>query len=473
MWTYLLIWALLTHSLNSECDKKYLDITVDHSMCKSENETCIFLRSGYKKEHTILRVHNDIRNDMRPIRKKKFSLATNMLKMEWDEELYQMAANYVRQCVEKPDCPKCHQIGDYTHVEQNFAVATYSIGTEIKPSQRFRDIVVKWADEVLNLDDFETIRNFQSGKTPRNHWVNLFRASTYKVGCDSMNYKVDEETFNEVYVCNYSPATIKEGEQIYKAGKTACSECPDGMGCDKEYKRLCVPVEDITTTTTASTTAATTASTVAATTATSTVAETTASTTAATTAASTVAETTAITTAATTAESTIATTTDEHEEISKSTTAASNNVLWKCDFSIGRKKQCKSEMQCYANWKTVCGLKSCHKEIIMNKQKSSLLFLTPIFVKNEACLIFQYKKENLSAAEGKSILTGVAVWNGGENYEAVYIHKKDYTNKWTSASLNIHTKNQKIQIGFIVRKPLDSEGQKISIRNLYVLSGSC
>uniref|UniRef100_A0A1E1WVV0 Putative cysteine-rich protein n=1 Tax=Tityus obscurus TaxID=1221240 RepID=A0A1E1WVV0_TITOB len=427
MWIHLLIWALLMHSLNSECDKKYSDITVDHSMCKPKNETCQFMRRGYNKMRTILKVHNDVRNNMKPIRMKNFSIPTNMLKMEWDDELYQIAKKYVRQCVEKPDCPKCHQTGG-THVEQNFAVATYTLDNNLGPAQRFRDIILQWADELRSINDFETIRHFQSAKSPQKNWVNLFRASTYKVGCDSMSYKVNEKTFNEIYVCNYAPATIEEGEEIYKGGKKACSECPPGMGCDSQYKRLCAPVKP----------AADTIKTIPAT---------------------------------TNVKTNAAIINTYDQEKSKSTTLASNEVLWKCDFSDRTKKQCESEIKCLANWKTVCELKSCHKEIIIDKPNCSLLFLKPILVENHACLIFQYKKEHLPAAQGESNLTAVAVWNEGENYKATFIN--DNTNKWTLANLHILAKNQKIQIGFIVRNADNSEGQKISIRKLYILNGSC
>uniref|UniRef100_A0A1E1WVU3 Putative cysteine-rich protein n=1 Tax=Tityus obscurus TaxID=1221240 RepID=A0A1E1WVU3_TITOB len=166
MWTHLLIWVLLTHSLNSECDKKYSDITVDHSMCKPKNETCQFMRPGSNQNKTILSTHNMVRNTLSSVKTEKFSVATNMLKMEWDDELYQIAAKYVRQCVEKPDCPKCHQTGG-THVEQNFAVVNYDNPNELGPAERFQSIIIQWADELLNVTNLEIIRHFKSSESPK------------------------------------------------------------------------------------------------------------------------------------------------------------------------------------------------------------------------------------------------------------------------------------------------------------------
>uniref|UniRef100_A0A0C9QKT2 TSA: Tityus bahiensis Tbah02047 mRNA sequence n=1 Tax=Tityus bahiensis TaxID=50343 RepID=A0A0C9QKT2_TITBA len=148
MWIYILVWASLAYSLNSECDKKYSDITVEHSMCLPVNKTCNFIRHESHEMLTTLRLHNAIRNNTNPIITEKFPNATNMRIMEWDDELYEMAAKYVRQCVDKPDCPKCHQTGD-THVEQNFEYRTYKLNTNEGPGDRFRQVISDWAEEYL------------------------------------------------------------------------------------------------------------------------------------------------------------------------------------------------------------------------------------------------------------------------------------------------------------------------------------
>ncbi|XP_067135426.1 cysteine-rich venom protein-like isoform X2 [Centruroides vittatus] len=354
MWIFLLIWSSLMYNLNSQCDKKYSDITPDHSMCQPKNEECKFERKGYNQKNTLLRVHNNLRNNIK-VFNGLFPLASNMLKMEWDDELYKIANHHVLRCIEQPDCSKCHQTGG-THVEQNFEVVSYSNNYSIdSPAGRFADVIKAWASEITGLRkslSSKIFLKFRSSESPKKNWVNIYRATTYKVGCDSISYAVDNETYREIYVCNYTPATLTEGEEIYKIG-IPCTSCPDGMGCDTVYKRLC----------------------------------------------------------------------------------------------------------------------DCHQEIIIHEPKSSLLFITPISIEDQACLVFNYKKEYLSIAQDKSRLIAVAVWNEGENHAAVIID--DDANIWTMVSLLIPVRNQEIWIGFIVRKPNNSKGQKISIRNVYVLKGPC
>ncbi|XP_067135425.1 CRISP/Allergen/PR-1-like isoform X1 [Centruroides vittatus] len=472
MWIFLLIWSSLMYNLNSQCDKKYSDITPDHSMCQPKNEECKFERKGYNQKNTLLRVHNNLRNNIK-VFNGLFPLASNMLKMEWDDELYKIANHHVLRCIEQPDCSKCHQTGG-THVEQNFEVVSYSNNYSIdSPAGRFADVIKAWASEITGLRkslSSKIFLKFRSSESPKKNWVNIYRATTYKVGCDSISYAVDNETYREIYVCNYTPATLTEGEEIYKIG-IPCTSCPDGMGCDTVYKRLCAPIKTSSTSTTAApTTTASPITTAAPITTASPI---------------TTAAVPNITAPASTAVSitfnninadnltttTTTTTTITNTITTLQTTFINNKILRKCDFSIGTKKQCEFEMQCYKNWKTICGLEDCHQEIIIHEPKSSLLFITPISIEDQACLVFNYKKEYLSIAQDKSRLIAVAVWNEGENHAAVIID--DDANIWTMVSLLIPVRNQEIWIGFIVRKPNNSKGQKISIRNVYVLKGPC
>ncbi|XP_023234678.1 uncharacterized protein LOC111634195 [Centruroides sculpturatus] len=361
-----------------------------------------------------------------------------------------------------------------THVEQNFEVLSYPNDYAIDtPAGRFREVIKTWASEITSLSG-KIIKNFRSAESPKKNWVNIFRATTYKVGCDSINYKVDNETYREIYVCNYTPATLTEGEEIYEKG-VSCSNCPDGMGCDTVYKRLCAPIKTSTTSTIAapitvpaSTTAAST-TTAAAPTTTAAAPTITAPPSTTVPASSVVSSTLTNINADNLTSTTITTITSTITTLQ--TTFINNEILWECDFSIGTKKQCEFEMQCYKNWKTICGFGDCYQEIIIHKPKSSLLFIIPISIEDQACLIFDYKKEYLSIAQDKSRLIAVAVWNEGENYAAVIID--DDADIWTMVSLLIPVRNQEIQIGFIVCKPNNSEGQKISIRNVHVLNGSC
>lgn len=670
MWKYFLIPALFVYSLDTDCDK-YSSITPNHAMCQPKNTSCKFQREGKSKEHLLVKTHNDLRNVISKY--SGFPNSTNMLIMEWDEELYKIAKHYVRRCIEHPDCPKCYQTGK-THVEQNFDVRTYKNNSKWQnygPFRRFKEVVKNWASEI-NSVNLTTISDFRSIKSPLKNWTNIFRASTYKIGCDSMNFEIDNETFKEIYVCNYTPANYTEGEEIFKTGEKSCSQCPSGMSCDRVYENLCsknppTPITDQTTKTNEETSGSVTTVSVP----TNSIANQTkeengdsgipvsdicpteylklnkrhsacllpnktcqakklfelpskeivefindmrnnitevtgkiygkptnmlmmewddelyqfAKNLAMQCSGKTDckechqsmrfhvkqnfateeiksddfeqrfkeilinwakemnkytvediekfdytkhpsnwtnifrATTNKIGCAGIQYQGSRGNITEEYicnfgpanevetEEIFKigdyfcsdcpedykcdskftnlcaqtKTTETEggekienpvSNILWECDFSIGMEQQCKAEQQCYAKWETVCQLDYCYKEIHLQKTKSSLLFLTPIFVKNEACLEFYYRKgQEFLKVDGKSKLIGVAIWNNGKDYEMIIID--DDIEDWTLARFNIPIINQNILIGLIVRKDPYSEGEVIAVRNLVVTSGSC
>uniref|UniRef100_A0A2I9LNW0 Cysteine-rich secretory protein n=1 Tax=Centruroides hentzi TaxID=88313 RepID=A0A2I9LNW0_9SCOR len=398
MWIYLLIWTSLIYNLNSEHHKKFSYFILFGSTCRLESYERFDHEAFYPEEKIVtkalLNVHNCLRNIIRFINQ-AFPRGTNLLKMEWDDELYRMAKEQIYECDEKSDCSK-YQYTEDKHVEQNFKAVVYNKSYEVKdPVLRFAKIIRDWAYEIQNLSG-SIVQNFQPDKSPEKDWVNLFRATMYKVGCDSRNFQLNNETFKEIYICNYAPANLKKGEEIYKKGQW-CTECPAEMKCHQKWFRLCAPKDDI----------------------------------------------------------------DDEP----------NEILWNCDFSEGMMEQCKYEIQCNKDWQTVCRYGFCHQEITTNNPKSSLLFLTPILVKDHACLIFDYKKTHLPINQRESTLTAIAVWNNGKNYTSLEIDED--VNVWMRYKLKIHVKNQKIQVGFVVRKVGNSEGQIISIGNLFVSSGSC
>uniref|UniRef100_A0A1V1WBS3 Putative CAP peptide n=1 Tax=Superstitionia donensis TaxID=311983 RepID=A0A1V1WBS3_9SCOR len=241
-----IIWAVTINCIDSVdlCDERYTNITKEHTMCKPVNEDCNFLRVGKIFSKQLLRTHNDIRNSIRKFVGKEYKLATNMELMEWDEELYAMARMHTLQCVDKPDCNLCHQIDDFP-VEQNFAVKTFK-RSEVKhngPVKRFQTVIKGWAAELQSYDP-DVVNNLTITDKLPTHWTNILRATTVFVGCASMNFYEDEPSvFKEVYVCNYGPANLTEGEQIYKTGNKSCSDCEDNGVCDEEFKNLCVPSE--------------------------------------------------------------------------------------------------------------------------------------------------------------------------------------------------------------------------------------
>ena len=58
-----------------------------------------------------------------------------------------------------------------------------------------------------------------------------------QVGCGAASYK-DGKWFTTLYTCNYGPGGNFIRGEMYKAGR-ACSECPSGTSCSKDFPGLC------------------------------------------------------------------------------------------------------------------------------------------------------------------------------------------------------------------------------------------
>lgn len=75
-----------------------------------------------------------------------------------------------------------------------------------------------------------------SGKVT-GHFTQLVWAETSLVGCGRT--KSDKEVY---IICNYGEGGNVAGSPVYKFG-TACSECENGVDCNKDYPGLCGPAE--------------------------------------------------------------------------------------------------------------------------------------------------------------------------------------------------------------------------------------
>uniref|UniRef100_A0A1V1WBR3 Putative CAP peptide n=1 Tax=Superstitionia donensis TaxID=311983 RepID=A0A1V1WBR3_9SCOR len=229
---FVLIATVVSSLGKNICDTRYRNIHPEHSMCKTRNYTCKF-RSGIEENvQPLLDLHNHIRNSIQKVVGNNYFEGRNMMNMQWDRELYLIAQRHVLQCTDLPDCSQCHQI-DRFHVEQNFAVNTFSsVNHSFNGSvERFKRVIRDWASELRKYNPC-VVERFQFLGLPTN-WTNIFRATTLKVGCASVTY--DSQTkgrFTEIYVCNYGPALLTEGVEIYKPNYQNCNECSNNIKCN-------------------------------------------------------------------------------------------------------------------------------------------------------------------------------------------------------------------------------------------------
>ncbi|XP_067913296.1 peptidase inhibitor 16-like [Heterodontus francisci] len=141
--------------------------------------------------------------------------ATNMLKMNWDKELGEIAVKYAQECIWGHN-------KDRGRTGENLYAVTGTLN--------LTEAVKKWYLEVADYK-YETMDC--TAQKLCGHYTQLVWANSDKVGCGShfcdelqgLDYKN-----LSILVCNYLPPGNIIGENPYKKG-IPCSECTDGTKC--------------------------------------------------------------------------------------------------------------------------------------------------------------------------------------------------------------------------------------------------
>uniref|UniRef100_A0A1W7RAR1 Cysteine-rich secretory protein n=1 Tax=Hadrurus spadix TaxID=141984 RepID=A0A1W7RAR1_9SCOR len=436
---------------SKECSAEYQNFTRNHSMCKPDKAGCDFSRTYLRYRDRLLHVHNTIRNSIAKYGGIQHQTATNMKVMEWDNELYEMARLYVIQCIQEPDCKQCHQSRRFP-VEQNFAVKTFMYNVKRKKSgERFVDVVMEWAKEMkdyLSGDTQSISQKIVDGD--KKSWTNIFRAKTYKIGCASISFNVTpppEEVIKEIYICNYGPAILSEGEQLYEFG-TSCSNCEKGFSCDKTYTNLCnrlIPSSINTTT-----------EVVGADNLTNLIQESSES----------------------IADGKINVTNDLLQLVTESVQTdlavpSDSCIIWNCTISWQTEKVCEFEEQCYNAWRISAFENEIYLEIdIPENEKTALLFHQNIFIDSPSCFTFSYTKDSLDYwSFMTSTLFGIAVRTDSNEHVMVQLHEDSLM--WRTAALDIPWKDVFIQVGIAIKSYAGVGKQEIHVKDFIIVCGNC
>jgi len=220
----------------------YCSITKQHTMCKYQGigKSCNgeALKRGVNtiEKFKILKVHNKLRAKIANGEEKRGKPgpqppASNMRKMEWDEELAKVAQRHADQCRFAHDCSDCRRV-DRFGVGQNLYIYKQSLRL---PKTNWDKAVTDWYDEVVDFSN-KWVEPFQF-RSETGHYSQNVWADTNKVGCGATSYK-DGKWFTTLYTCNYGPNGNFIRGAMYKQGE-ACSECPTGHKCSKQYPGLC------------------------------------------------------------------------------------------------------------------------------------------------------------------------------------------------------------------------------------------
>lgn len=101
-----------------ECESIHLRFSPDHVLCKQNDGACQLIRTGLNNtdKDAILHLHNHFRSQVAIGNTSGLPPASDMLEMEWDEELARVAQAHANLCSPQPSCPSCIRIEKFPFV---------------------------------------------------------------------------------------------------------------------------------------------------------------------------------------------------------------------------------------------------------------------------------------------------------------------------------------------------------------------
>ncbi|OCT81380.1 serotriflin [Xenopus laevis] len=170
----------------------------------------------------IIDAHNAYRRNASPT-------AQNMLKMVWNQDAAQNAANWSASCTGSHSAPDNRTIPGFSCGE-NLFLASYPATWD--------EAMKAWYDEY---------KNFEYGVGPKSpglvigHYTQVMWYNSYMVGC-SVSY-CPKKTYKYIYVCQYCPAgnIIRTMSTPYKSGQQ-CADCSGD--CDNYLCTNYCPYQD-------------------------------------------------------------------------------------------------------------------------------------------------------------------------------------------------------------------------------------
>ena len=197
----------------------------------------------------ILSLHNDLRSLVaRGLEPRLAGLtASEMLRLEWDEELARGAQLWADQCIFQHDNNDiCRSQVISTDLEFPLTVCCrFRVGQNLYQAAVLRDpdtetgadweaAVSGWYSEVEMFR--QDPRKYDGSYRSTGHFTQLVWSRTRYLGCGYIlhqGYPGHQGLDTGYYVCNYGPAGNYFGQEVYGGGET-CSRCPHNTSCDTQ-----------------------------------------------------------------------------------------------------------------------------------------------------------------------------------------------------------------------------------------------
>jgi len=157
--------------------------------------------------------------------------ASDMLELEWDEELSWLAQAHADTCKFRHDCNQCRRLSRW-RVGQNL-YQSYSSRPAANDWQAAMD---SWFWSEISLFPVSSVYRYQFSHVT-GHYSQLVWATTSRLGCGLTEYRLGAWRA-KYYVCNYGQGGNLISARVYSTG-SPCSRCPAASSCSQQYKGLC------------------------------------------------------------------------------------------------------------------------------------------------------------------------------------------------------------------------------------------
>ncbi|XP_075526262.1 scoloptoxin SSD976-like [Dermacentor variabilis] len=224
------------------CLEEYSKRNPQHTACKSLlNLTGLPAYGGQTvNKNIILGLMNSFRSNVALGNCKDFPSASNMLKLEWDEELFNLAYVHASYLLNASGWPFHDDVAN--RFTRRFEKTGQSVTRLHNATHRYvsywNGVIKEWFSEHARLTP-SSVRYYQPLASAENV-TQMWWAQTGFVGCSysTMVFSVpsasggpDQYVYEHAYVCNFGPAGNKPAKPIYLQGPP-CSRCPRGTRCE-------------------------------------------------------------------------------------------------------------------------------------------------------------------------------------------------------------------------------------------------